>query len=88
MAPGFLASLVVSGFLSLVSIWSLYTFISILALYLFSDLAISGSLSLKQRKWTLWFRVMTAFPCMHFAWALGFYKRVLERRKPGHYWGY
>jgi glycosyltransferase involved in cell wall biosynthesis len=44
-------------------------------------------LSLRQRLSLFW-RLQTVFPTIHFSWALGFWRRLLERPKLGEYWGY
>ena len=31
-------------------------------------------------------RLLFAFPTMHMSWALGFFKRLMQRPKPGEYW--
>jgi glycosyltransferase involved in cell wall biosynthesis len=36
---------------------------------------------------SLFWRLFFVFPTIHFSWALGFWRRLLQRPKPGEYWG-
>ncbi len=44
--------------------------------------------TMKQSKFSLFWRLLCVFPVMHFSWALGFWKRLLQRPKRGEYWGF
>lgn len=39
-------------------------------------------------KKSLFWRLLLVFPTIHFSWAIGFWRRLLQRPKPGEYWGY
>ncbi len=41
----------------------------------------------KYLKLSLFWTLFLVFPTIHFSWALGFWKRLLQRPKPGEYWG-
>ncbi len=56
------------------------------AIYLLVDAAISLALSLRRRRWSLFPRLILAFPCMHFGWGLGFWTRLLVPQRPGVGW--
>ena len=47
---------------------------------------VSAFLAWTRRKWDLWPRLLAVFPCMHFAWALGFFRRLVEWPRHGNYW--
>jgi GT2 family glycosyltransferase len=86
VAPLFLLSLLI---LPMLAVWDyrfLYLLGGLLGLYLLINLAVSLGLMIKQKKPTLFSRLLLAFPCMHFAWALGFWKRLLIPDRPGTYW--
>jgi len=36
----------------------------------------------------LFLHLFAAFPTMHFSWAMGFWRRLFQRPRPGEYWGY
>jgi len=44
--------------------------------------------NIENSKLRLFWRLMLAFPIIHFSWAIGFWRRLLQRPKPGEYWGY
>jgi glycosyltransferase involved in cell wall biosynthesis len=62
--------------------------IGLLGTYAVADSVVSFRLVRKQKKLALFPRLLLAFPCMHFAWALGFWKRLLIPDRPGTYWKY
>ncbi|HYM69380.1 MAG TPA: glycosyltransferase family 2 protein [bacterium] len=76
----FVATLVVLALLSVVSRWALAGLGAVLGLYLACDAAVAASVCLGSRKWALWPWLAAAFPCMHFAWAAGFFRRLCDRR--------
>lgn len=88
VAPLFLFSLVLFLILAFVDLRFLSIFWSILGLYLLADLSVSLTLTLQQRSLALFPRLVLVFPCMHLAWALGFWKRLLLPVQPGTYWKY
>jgi hypothetical protein len=60
-------------------------FAIVLGTYVLSDVWVSASLSARHGKWHLWPRLLAAFPCMHFAWALGLFNGLiggLHRKVP------
>jgi len=73
----------------------IYLWCFIVALYIETDLMISlyltgkrgGALSCRG-KISFFIAIFKAFPTMHFSWAFGFWRRLLQRPKPGEYWGY
>jgi len=44
--------------------------------------------NIERSKLSLFWRLFMVFPTMHFSWALGFWRRLLQRPKAGEYWGY
>lgn len=71
-----------------------WSWLALVAVYLAADLfyswmaAAGGSREEGERFLPLWGRLLIIFPTMHFAWALGFFRRVTQRLQPGEYWGY
>ena len=86
--PLFLGSLIVFGAGSIFSVAARYAFACILGLYLLADVSVSARLALKHRCWRLFHHLMPVFPTLHFSWATGFFVRLIQRPKPGQYWGY
>jgi len=64
------------------------SFLAMASFYLACNVVVSAWLSCRKRKWALGPRLLAAFPVMHFAFALGFLRRMLQRPRPGTYWGY
>jgi hypothetical protein len=62
--------------------------LAIAGTYLACDVVVSVWLSGRTRKRALFHRLLSAFPVMHFGFALGFLRRMLQRPRPGTYWGY
>lgn len=60
--------------------------IGLLVTYAVADSVVSFRLARQQNKLALFPRLLLAFPCMHFAWAFGFWKRLLVPDKPSTYW--
>ncbi len=86
----FVSTLIMLLILALISnnpviffIWS-----SLLGIYFLADIIVSVTLSLGQRDIYLFPFLVLVFPCMHFAWAFGFIRRILYNPKPGEYWKY
>ena len=65
-------------------------FAALLATYLLVDLGAATSIAAARGKWHLWPRLIAVFPCMHVAWAFGFFRglilgfdrEVLRRPRP------
>ena len=74
--------------LSLFSRAALLAFCALLGLYVVSDLAVSAVIAGRTCKPGLWPFLCAAFPCMHFGWALGFFKRLAERRRSASSWAW
>lgn len=74
--------------LSLMSIWSRVALIALLNIYIMTDLLVSAYLTLMKKRSSLFGPLLLAFPCMHFAWSFGFFRRLTQRPKPGSYWSY
>jgi glycosyltransferase involved in cell wall biosynthesis len=86
--PLFLTTLVVFGVASLFSGQARLALGAILGFYLLVDLCVAARLALKEKRWGLVRRLFLVFPTLHFSWAIGFFARLLQRPKPGQYWGY
>jgi succinoglycan biosynthesis protein ExoA len=86
--PLFVLTLAASLVLGLWNRWFLAGLGGLVALYLLADVAVSGCLAMGRGKPALLPRLVLAFPCMHFAWATGFWKRLLTPQRPGRYWPY
>lgn len=86
VAPAFLVFLITLGIGAVFHPWPRVIFSAGVALYLACDLGISASLAFRRRKPGLFPRLLMAFPYMHFPYALGFLKRLVQRPKPGTVW--
>lgn len=82
----FLSILFILFLFSFIEKTFLYFLISLCCIYIFLDILISLFLSINKNKWYLLPRLFVAFPCMHFAWGLGFFRRLVEGSKPGRHW--
>ena len=58
----------------------------LLAMYVVTDISVAWSLARLEKEKGLFWRLLPVFPCMHLAWALGFWARVLIPERPGRYW--
>jgi len=85
--PVFLLTVVSSVVLTLFDYRFVYLSVMILAAYALASILISTAIAIKNRKLVLIPLLMCAFSCMHFGWALGFWKRLLVPEKAGRYWG-
>lgn len=56
--------------------------------YLITDTAVSAALAWPSRSLPLFARLLIVFPCMHLAYGLGFWRRLLQRPPPEAHWGY
>lgn len=81
---GTLAGLAASAFFSPLFLLAL---LGLVGSYLTLDAIVSVQLALEHGKFGLFPRLMLAFPCVHIGWALGFWKHLLVRDRPGTYWG-
>jgi cellulose synthase/poly-beta-1,6-N-acetylglucosamine synthase-like glycosyltransferase len=86
--PLFLVSIIALGFASLFSTWAMFALVFILGTYLLLDIIVSMSLAAKAKQAALFHRLFMAFPMLHFPWAMGFFVRLVQRPRPGSYWGY
>ena len=86
VAPVFFFLLVAFGAFSVYSSWCRVAFLGLVASYVACDLGVSIWLALRRRKLGLAPRLMLTFPCMHISFAVGFFKRLLQRPKPGFVW--
>lgn len=75
----FVLTVVMLSILSLFEPRLLLGLSAVVGAYVFCDLVVAGSLSVERSKPPLFFRLLVAFPCMHFAWAFGFIWRVAQR---------
>jgi succinoglycan biosynthesis protein ExoA len=65
-------------------------FAAVLGTYVLCDVVAATSLAATHGKWHLWPRLIAVFPCMHVAWAIGFFqglilgldREVLRRPRP------
>jgi GT2 family glycosyltransferase len=86
--PLLLASLLVFGAGSLLLPWLGYPWLAIAGCYLVANTIASTRASLREGKLYLAPLVFGAFACMHFGYAVGYWKRLFVRQAPGTYWGY
>ena len=84
--PIFLIGLVAIAALALTGRIPRAVLFALLGGYLVCDLGVSAHLAWLRRKWYLWPRLVAVFPCMHFAWALGFFRRLVAWPRQGDYW--
>jgi len=86
--PLFLLTVVIFAALSIVvDDRFVYLLLAILSSYLAASVWVSISIGVRHRKPHLIPLLMCAFACMHFGWALGFWKRLIWPEKSGSYWG-
>lgn len=86
-APSLLAA--VALFTLLISVDDRFLFLAggTVAIYGGTNLAVSIALAIRHRSASLAPLLSCAFACMHFAWGLGFWKRLLVPERAGKYWG-
>lgn len=65
----------------------LLVFAVLIVAYGITDFAVAALLT-RGRKISIFPRLVMAFPCIHFAFASGFFRRLLQRPKPEAHWGY
>ncbi len=78
--PLFVLVLATLGLLGLVHEAFGAGFAVVLGAYVLADVGASTSLGARSGKWRLWPRLLAAFPCMHVAWALGFFHGLIGGR--------
>lgn len=84
----FVLALFLSAALSFINPIALFIFVALAGLYAFVDATASFLLALSNRNIHLFAPLMVVFPCIHFSWALGFLRRLIQQPKPGQHWGY
>jgi GT2 family glycosyltransferase len=63
-----------------------YLFIGLLLAYIAADFVVSSYLSAKHAHIWLLLILLAVFPCVHFAWATGFFRRLFQKPGAGQYW--
>jgi len=86
--PSFLVSVIILILLSFLTRYVFYLLIFIVSSYFILNCTFSLSLIFKRKKLRLFPLLLLSFPIVHFSWALGFWKRLLQRAKHGVYWRY
>lgn len=86
--PIFFATVVLLTIISFFYLRLAYLLMAIFGAYLLVDFSVSAYLSVKKGQLRLFPRLLVIFPTLHFSWAIGFYRRLLQRPKPGEYWRY
>jgi GT2 family glycosyltransferase len=84
--PLFLFTLIILSGASIFVEWLRYPLGGIIGIYLLVNLLASLLASLKYGKLLLTPLVFSAFSCMHFSYAFGYWKRLLVSEKVGAYW--
>lgn len=85
-APVFVLVLAILGVLSFVNSVFLALLLALTSLYVAVDAVISMRLAIGRRKLGLFRTLLLAFPCIHFGYGLGFWKRLLIPDRTGIYW--
>lgn len=95
VAPLFLAANAAMAVIGIFSRTALVVWLGLVGMYVLADVCVSAWLAMRPTidvrgcgAWSLFWRLLLAFPVMHVAWALGFWRRLFQRPKPGTYWGY
>ena len=86
VAPLFLACLVSLPILGIFGRVWLIPWGLVLVTYLTADAIFSVWLGVREREIALAPLLFVTFPCMHLAWASGFWKKMLIPEKKGHVW--
>jgi len=86
--PCFLLFLLVFPFLGFIHSHFIYLWAFAILTYVIVDFVVCCYLSLKEKRPALLAKLLFVFPTLHFAWASGFWRRLLQRPRPGKYWGY
>jgi len=61
-------------------------FLALFGAYVLTNVVVSASISLREARPSLLLRMPLAFACIHFGWAFGFFRRLVQRPRPGQYW--
>ena len=61
-------------------------FLALFGAYVLTNVVVSASISLRKARPSLLLRMPLAFGCIHFGWAFGFFRRLVQRPRPGQYW--
>jgi len=85
--PLFVATILLLPLLFVFSPLWFYLWFFLLISYFCGDLLASLSVVKKTKQWSLLLRLLLIFPTMHFSWALGLWKRLLQG-KNCNYWSY
>lgn len=86
--PAFIAALAAAAVGSLFHVVSFLLFLTTVLVYVCADVAVSVCLSRRHSNPCLVPSLLVLFPVIHCAWGLGFFRRLIQRSKPGQYWGY
>jgi GT2 family glycosyltransferase len=78
LPPLFLVCLVALAVLSFVHPFFAYLLAAVAAIYIGADLFSAARLAWNRHEPTLFFPLALAFPLMHFPWAIGFFRRLLQ----------
>jgi cellulose synthase/poly-beta-1,6-N-acetylglucosamine synthase-like glycosyltransferase len=79
-------ALMITAVGSFVNVFFFYPFLGLVLTYLAVDFLVSAWLSVKHFNAGLLFILLFVFPCMHCAWAAGFFRRLFQWPSPGRYW--
>jgi len=86
--PAFVLALAGLGAGALIDRHLLWPLAVVVGVYLAAAVGVSSAVAIRRGKLGLLGRLCLAFPCMHLAFGFGFWRRLLQRPKPGTYWGY
>lgn len=86
--PLLLSSIVVLGIASLVAPWFRYPLAGLVGTYLLVNLGVSLQAAVRHSALRLTPLLVGTFVCMHFGYALGYWKRLIVPETPGTYWGH
>lgn len=84
----FVTGTLTTGILALLNSWFLALFAVMTGTYLAADIAVSVALGVQDKRLSLIPHLLVAFPCIHFCWAFGFFRRVFQGRHSARRWGY
>lgn len=86
--PAFWGSIISLILLSLFNYYFLYLLFLFLGTYFLVNILVSTYLTILYKNFAILVRLFIAFLILHFSWTWGFYRRLLQKPKPGQYWGY
>lgn len=84
--PALVLGLLALAVLSVVHRIFIFALTAAAGAYVLALMLVAGALTVERRKPYLFGRLLLVFPCMHFGWALGFWRRLLQRPAAGAYW--